>query len=49
MTEQLDKVFDIVGNIGAEWMQKTSKILLDKLKYLKQHKEENIGFIKLIY
>lgn len=28
MTEQLDKVFDIVENIGAEWMQKQKKFKL---------------------
>ena len=28
MTEQLDKVFDIAGNIGAEWVQKQTKFKL---------------------
>lgn len=54
MTRQLNEVFHLVGEIGADWMQKQAKILLTKINKFHKNKEENIKalqsyFVENIY
>ena len=54
MTRQLDEIFRLVGEIGADWTQKQAKILLAKINKFNENKEKNIKvlqsyFIENIY